>query len=375
MEGLGIMFDNRYANKTVLVTGHTGFKGSWLSLWLHRLGAKVVGLSLDPPTSPANFNVSEISSLLLDHRIADIRDQSMVEAIVRDHKPEFIFHLAAQPLVRLSYECPRETFDVNVMGTACVLDAVRAVAHPTNVVIVTSDKCYENREQVWGYREDDSMGGHDPYSASKGCTEVLAASYRRSFFPANRVHEHGICVATARAGNVIGGGDWAKDRIMTDIVAALANGQPVNVRNPHAVRPWQHVLEPLSGYLTLAAGMERTKAPELCSGWNFGPTEGSTITVGQLCDIAVAEWGTGCWNDLSSGSHLHEAAILRLCIDKSTTALGWNPCWSVNECISRTINWYRKAASADSMREASLIDIQAYENAMKPVSLKIKQAA
>lgn len=375
MEGVGIMFNNEYKNKTVLVTGHTGFKGSWLSLWLHHLGAKVVGYSDEPPTTPSNFEVCQLEELLHDHQAGDIRDQTRVNRIVADYQPDVIFHLAAQPLVRLSYDCPRETFDVNVMGTACVLDAVRASGHSTNVVVVTSDKCYENQEQVWGYREDDAMGGHDPYSASKGCTEILTASYRRSFFHPDRLNDHGISVATARAGNVIGGGDWARDRIMTDIVAAITSGQPVGVRNPSAIRPWQHVLEPLSGYLTLGMKMLTTPNARWCNGWNFGPTEGAAISVGELCNIAVKAWGSGRWNDLSDGDNVHEAAILRLCIDKATTDIGWKPRWTVEECIERTMNWYRKSCEGISMREACMDDIAAFEQENVSIDLQQRQAA
>ena len=358
------MFGDGFADRTVLVTGHTGFKGSWLSLWLHSMGARVVGYALDPPTDPSNFVASNIEELLHDHIVGDIRDAAAVSNVISKHQPEFIFHLAAQPLVRESYASPRETFEVNAMGTACLLDAVRDSAHSTSVVLVTTDKCYENREHVWGYRESDAMGGHDPYSASKGCAELVASSYRRSFFHPDKLEEHGVSIATARAGNVIGGGDWAKDRIMTDIVAAITGAQPVGVRSPRAVRPWQHVLEPLSGYLALAGKMDTDRKADWCCGWNFGPSEGSTITVAELCSIAIKAWGSGRWDDLSDGDQPHEAHILRLCIDKATTELGWRPCWSVDECISRTVNWYRDMASATSMRQACLADITAYEQCL-----------
>lgn len=358
------MFDNIYENETVLVTGHTGFKGSWLSLWLHKLGAKVIGCALDPPTSPSNFELSGIEGLLHEHLVSDIRDQESINDLVQRHQPKFIFHLAAQPLVRESYECPRETFDVNVIGTACVLDAVRAAEVSANVVVVTSDKCYDNKEHVWGYRESDAMGGHDPYSASKGCAELLTASYRRSFFEPDKIADHGVCLATARAGNVIGGGDWAKDRIVTDIVAAISGGHSVDIRNPHAVRPWQHVLEPLSGYLTLASRMQKDRSGYWSDGWNFGPSEGSTISVGELCQLAIEAWGSGQWNDLSSGEHLHEANTLRLCIDKATSELNWRPRWSVAECLQRTMDWYRGVDGGKSMRSACLKDIADYETAM-----------
>ena len=249
------MFNNAYMNKRVLVTGHTGFKGSWLALWLQRLGAEVYGFSLAPPTDPSNYALSNVRGVLGGETLGDIRDRAMLSNALAAFKPDVVFHLAAQALVRESYAQPFETFEVNVMGTASVLDAVRDMGRPCAVVCVTTDKCYENHEQVWGCRECDPMGGHDPYSASKGAAEILIASYRRSFFDPSLLRGHGVQLASARAGNVIGGGDWARDRIVTDTVTALTSGRPVPVRNPYAIRPWQHVLEPLSGYLTLAATM------------------------------------------------------------------------------------------------------------------------
>ncbi len=350
-----------FKNKRIFLTGHTGFKGSWLAVWLRRLGAEVYGYSLPPPTDPSNYALSRVHDLMHDETLADIRDRKTLRETMAAFKPDVVFHLAAQPLVRDSYAMPYETFEVNVMGTASVLDAVRATGRPCAVVCITTDKCYENREQVWGYRECDPMGGHDPYSASKGAAELLISSYRRSFFAPARLAAHGVQLASARAGNVIGGGDWAKDRIVTDMVAALAAGCPVPVRNPLAIRPWQHVLEPLSGYLTLAAAMLEQPDPKWCESWNFGPVSGTELTVGRLADAFVAAWGSGHWEDRSDPSQPHEASILRLSIEKASWKLGWQPRWSRGEMIQRTANWYRQVlcegADARSLCEA---DIAAY---------------
>jgi len=384
-----------FRNRRVLVTGHTGFKGSWLSLWLHRLGAKVSGLALEPPTEPSNFALSRIESLLQHHRIGDVRTPATVEASFDETDPEVVFHLAAQPLVRESYRTPADTFETNVMGTARVLDAVRARGKPCAVVVITTDKCYENREQVWGYRENDPMGGFDPYSASKGAAELLVASYRRSYFlpalicaPTGAAHRraqlsargaaarhHGVSLATVRAGNVIGGGDWAADRIVTDIVGHLSKNRPVPVRNPHAVRPWQHVLEPLSGYLLLAARMLQEPSPAWSSGWNFGPRAGDERPVGQLVQLFCQGWGKGKWEDVSDPNAPHEAKILRLVIDKATWDLGWSPRWSIEETVVRTARWYRNVLTkrAGARREC-LEDIAAYERAMAPKDHKPRPA-
>ncbi|MEI8371974.1 MAG: CDP-glucose 4,6-dehydratase [Planctomycetota bacterium] len=333
------------AGRSVFVTGHTGFKGSWLSIWLHALGARVTGYALAPPTSPSNFEASGIRDLLAAHHEADLRDSASLHIALKAASPDVVFHLAAQPIVRESYANPRETFDVNVMGTVNVLEAIRVLGKPCAVVVVTSDKCYENREQTWGYRECDALGGHDPYSASKGAAEIVAASYRRSFFPPQHLQRHGVKLATARAGNVIGGGDWAKDRIITDVVRHLQTGQPgqpVPVRSPRAIRPWQHVLEPLDGYLSLAARMLESDDPTWCDAWNFGPVPGEEIPVGQLVELFVQAWGSGAWQDVSDPNQLHEAGVLRLCIDKSLHQLGWRPRWSVAEAIRRTAEWFRR---------------------------------
>ena len=331
-----------FAGRSVFVTGHTGFKGSWLSIWLHALGARVTGYALAPPTSPSNFEASGVRDLLVAHHEADLRDAASLHSALKAASPDVVFHLAAQPIVRESYANPRETFDVNVMGTVNVLEAIRVLGKPCAVVVVTSDKSYENREQAWGYRECDALGGHDPYSASKGAAEIITASYRRSFFLPQRLQQHGVKLATARAGNVIGGGDWAKDRILTDVVRHLQAGQPVPVRSPRAIRPWQHVLEPLGGYLSLAARMLESNDPSWCDAWNFGPAPGEEIPVGQLVELFVQAWGSGAWQDVSDPNQLHEAGVLRLCIDKALHQLGWRPRWNVAEAIRRTADWFRR---------------------------------
>jgi CDP-glucose 4,6-dehydratase len=350
-----------FRGKRVFLTGHTGFKGSWLAVWLRRLGASVYGYSLPPPTEPSNYALARVRELLAGETLADIRDRARLAEALSGFGPDVVFHLAAQPLVRESYEKPAETFDVNVMGTASVLDAVRGLGRPCAAVCVTTDKCYENREQVWGYRECDPMGGHDPYSASKGAAEILIASYRRSFFSPGRLAEHGVQLASARAGNVVGGGDWARDRIVTDMVAALCAGRPVPVRNPHAIRPWQHVLEPLSGYLTLAASMLEAPGPKWCEGWNFGPVAGTELPVGRLAEAFVRAWGGGSWEDRSAPGQPHEATILRLSIEKAGWDLGWRPRWTCEEMVARTARWYkgvlREGADARAACEA---DIEAY---------------
>lgn len=355
-------FNKSFAGRSVLVTGHTGFKGSWLTVWLHLLGAKVHGLSSDIPTEPSNYGVSGVESLLEQHSIGDIRNYDTVIASVEQASPDIIFHLAAQPLVRPSYENPRETFGINVMGTCNLLEAVRCHAKPCVVVIVTSDKCYENLETLRPYSETDAMGGHDPYSASKGAAELVAASYRRSFFPPEQLESHGIKVATARAGNVIGGGDWAADRIVPDIVAHLSAGKPIPLRNPQAVRPWQHVLEPLSGYLQLAATMLGNNAPHFCDSWNFGPDNSGTATVAELVDNFCAVWGSGSWQYAGSPNQPHEAKLLRLSIEKAEAQLGWRPVWSLPTTIERTANWYRQQLTSlnSSMLNVCVEDIEAY---------------
>ncbi len=366
MDVPGIALPSVFENRRVFLTGHTGFKGSWLALWLHRLGAEVYGYSLPPPTEPSNYALANVRDVLRGETIGDIRDRQRLSATLSAFKPDVVFHLAAQPLVRDSYLKPFETFEVNVMGTASVLDAIRELRQPCAVVCITTDKCYENREQFDGYRETDPMGGHDPYSASKGAAEILIASYRRAFFPPAALMKHGVHLASARAGNVIGGGDWARDRIITDIVRELLAKQPVPIRNPHAIRPWQHVLEPLSGYLTLAASMLSRPDTLWSDAWNFGPAPDSEVPVSVLADTFISSWGSGSWTDASDPSQPHEALILKLCIEKAKTKLKWIPRWSLEETVRRTSLWYRRSQceGADA-RSLCLEDIQAYDAAEK----------
>lgn len=340
-------YGGSFAGKTVLVTGHTGFKGAWLTLWLHRLGAKVIGYALVPPTTPSLYEEARLAEFIVNVE-ADIRDRAQLVEVMAKYQPDIVFHLAAQPLVRLSYREPAETYEVNVMGTVNVLEAVRQTSSVRACVVVTSDKCYDNREWAYGYRENDAMGGFDPYSSSKGCAELVTSAYRNSFFSP----ENGVGIATVRAGNVIGGGDWAEDRIVPDIVRALEAGEPVPVRNPGAVRPWQHVMEPLSGYLWLAARLVEAPATH-AEGWNFGPKSANCVPVARLVEIALARWGTGAWQHPDSGNQPHEAHYLKLDITKATTMLGWEPLYDLDTTLACTMDWYAERRKSD-------FDAQAY---------------
>lgn len=331
-------FVDAYRGKRVLVTGHTGFKGSWLTEWLVALGAKVTGFALPPDTQPSLFEQLRLSTQI-DHRLGDVRDLPAVRRLIEETRPDFVFHLAAQPLVRRSYLEPVETYATNVMGTAHVLEAVRLVNHPCTLVAITTDKCYENKEWLHAYREDDPMGGYDPYSSSKGAAELVISAYRRSYFstPSSSVR-----LASARAGNVIGGGDWAENRIVPDCIRALARNEPVVVRNKTSTRPWQHVLEPLSGYLWLASRLhDRTEnIPALASGFNFGPAPASNRTVAALVDELLQHW-PGSWLDRSDPHAPHEAGRLNLAIDKAFHLLNWGPTWGFSHTVEQTVNWYR----------------------------------
>ncbi len=357
--------DNAFQGKRVFLTGHTGFKGSWLALWLQRLGAEVTGYSLEPPTEPSHFAVADVRGSLIRHYEADIRDAATLEAAIREADPDLVMHLAAQSVVRTGYELPRETFDINVMGTIGVLDAIRQLEKPCVALMITSDKCYENLEQVWGYREEDALGEHEPYGASKGAAEIAIRSYRHSFFPVDRLDQHGVRLASARAGNVIGGGDWTKDALVVDLVRSLVRRQPVRVRNPRAVRPWQHVLQCLSGYLTIAARLLGDDAASYCSAWNIGPLPGNELRVQEVVDHFLECWGEGSSVDASDPGQPPEAHTLRLCIDKAMGELGWHPHWSVYETLERTADWYRAFMDHPAtIRQVSLEQIEAYERAM-----------
>lgn len=344
-----------WKDKRVLLTGHTGFKGSWLSLWLQSLGATLRGLSLEPPTVPALFNVAHVANGM-EHCIGDIRDFSTVKKQFDEFRPEIVIHMAAQPLVRLSYEQPIETYATNVMGTVHVLEAARHSGSVKAIVNVTTDKCYENREWVWGYREDEPMGGHDPYSNSKGCVELVSSAYRKSFFI-----DSGIGMATARAGNVIGGGDWAKDRLVPDILRALQAGESVLIRNPNAIRPWQHVLEPLSGYLLLAQSLY-TQDQFTAEGWNFGPRDEDARPVLWIVEHLCADWGRGASWTLQPGSHPHEANFLKLDISKARQRLQWQPKWSLEIALQKITEWHKAWLQGQDMRMFCLDQIAQYGN-------------
>lgn len=356
------MFDNTYENQKVFITGHTGFKGSWLAIWLKNLGADVVGYSLDPPGEPNNFEAAKLQEKIT-HIHGDIRDLDRVMEIFKKYQPAFVFHLAAQPLVRLSYEEPKRTFDTNVGGTVNIFEAVRTTSSVKVLVNITSDKCYENREWIWGYRENDPMGGHDPYSASKGCAELVFSAYLKSFFSQGAAQDKAIGAASVRAGNVIGGGDWGQDRLVPDCVRALSAGRAIDIRSPHAVRPWQHVLEPLGGYLQLGAAL--LQDPEKYSGaWNFGPDNSSHLTVAEMADRLIKSWGGGSWTDLSDPRALHEAKLLKLNCDKARAALGWNSVFTINECLQMTADWYKKFYSGgrtEDMYPVCVEQIRKYE--------------
>ncbi|MBE7466498.1 MAG: CDP-glucose 4,6-dehydratase [Planctomycetes bacterium] len=349
--------------QSVLVTGHTGFKGSWLVLWLARMGAVVSGYGQHPISKPDLFTAAKIHEVLKFNAIADLRDMASLRKVIEQVKPALILHLAAQPIVAASYQEPKETFEINVMGTVNVLESVRLSGVRCSIVVVTSDKCYENLEREYSLRECDPMGGRDPYSASKGAAEIVAASYRASFFSPERQEQHGVRLATARAGNTIGGGDWADSRIIPDAARALARGQAIEVRNPSATRPWQHVLEPLSGYLRLGAGLVASVDPRWCSAWNFGPWPGDELRVSEVAELFCQAWGEGQWVQAPGQQTFKEAHSLRLCIDKAVHEANWRPLWTSAEAVRRSAHWYKAfyAQGADSARGLCIRDIEAYE--------------
>lgn len=342
-----------WRGRRVLLTGHTGFKGGWTSLWLQSLEAKVCGLALPAPTTPALFEVARVSESM-DHRLVDIRDFQSVNAVLEEIQPEIVLHMAAQPLVRLSYEQPIETYATNVMGTVHVLEAARCCPSVRAIVNITTDKCYENKEWVWGYREDEPMGGHDPYSSSKGCAELVSAAYRKSF-----LKDAGIAMATVRAGNVIGGGDWALDRLIPDVLRALQSNQPVQIRNPHATRPWQHVLEPISGYLVLAERLFNTGQQD-AEGWNFGPREEDAKPVQWIVERLCEDWGQGASWELQPGHHPHEAGYLKLDISKARHRLGWVPRWPLDVALQKITDWHQAWLAGQDMKTFCLQQIHDY---------------
>lgn len=351
MENL-VVTGGAWERKRVFITGHTGFKGSWLSLLLLSQGAYLTGYALEPPTSPNLFDTLGLADEMA-HVVGDIRDASALSAAMQNARPDLVFHLAAQPLVRQSYIDPVETYATNVMGTINVLEAVRGTPSVRQVVSVTTDKCYENREWLWPYREDEALGGHDPYSSSKACAEHVTAAYRNSF-----LRERGVHVASARAGNVIGGGDWASDRLIPDFFRAADQGQPVSCRYPAALRPWQHVLEPLSGYVALAeALMER--GDEVAQAWNFGPSEDDALPVSWILDRLTDLYGGPGW--IRDGNHHpHEAGLLKLDSSKARQRLDWHPVWRLNQALEETVSWHQAWRQSKNMRQVSLDQIRRF---------------
>ncbi|CAA6819705.1 MAG: Similar to CDP-glucose 4,6-dehydratase (EC [uncultured Sulfurovum sp.] len=333
------LFKGIYKDKTVLLTGHTGFKGSWLAYWLSKMGAKVVGYSLEAPTTPNHLSLLDFKMISV---IADIRDQQKLDETFATYQPDIVFHLAAQPLVRLSYDEPVDTFETNVMGTIKVFEAAKKTPSVKAIVNITSDKAYENKEWIWGYRENDPMGGYDPYSASKGCAELVVNSYRNSFFNLNDYGKtHNILLASCRAGNVIGGGDWAQDRLMTDIMLSVSQGLKVDIRSPHATRPWQHVLEPLSGYLAIGQKLLEGKQA-FAEGWNFGPENEGSITVQKVVESVKEHWSDIDYTIAKGDKPLHEANLLKLDCSKANILLEWKSVWNSHMTFEKTVLWYKE---------------------------------
>ncbi|GGX16368.1 CDP-glucose 4,6-dehydratase [Pigmentiphaga litoralis] len=349
-----------WKGKRVFLTGHTGFKGSWLALWLQSLGAEVTGFALAPDTTPNLFDLANVAQGI-DSQIGDIRDLASMLAAVKKASPEIVIHMAAQPLVRYSYVAPVETYATNVMGTVHLLEAVRQTPGVKAVVVVTSDKCYENKEWAWGYRENEPMGGYDPYSNSKGCSELVTSAYRNSFFNPYDYSKHGVAIGSGRAGNVIGGGDWAQDRLIPDMMRAIGAGESVLIRSPHAIRPWQHVLEPLSGYLVLAQKLY-TDGAAYADGWNFGPEDSDTQPVEWIVERLTSTWGAGATWVLDKNPQPHEATFLKLDCSKARGQLGWRPQWTLAETIDNIVEWYKAAHLGADMRSLTLSQINSYQS-------------
>ncbi len=362
---MGSVDQNFWQSKKVFLTGHTGFKGSWLSLWLSSMGAEVYGYSLSPDTSPNLYDLLSIKDIISHSYIDDIRNFSQLKKVVQDVEPSIVIHMAAQPLVRYSYAHPVDTYATNLMGTVNLLDAIRQTDSVKAAVVITTDKCYENREWIWGYREDDPIGGFDPYSNSKGCAELAVSSYRQSFFT-DKQGDMRVGLATARAGNVIGGGDWSIDRLIPDAIRSFEADQELLIRSPLATRPWQHVLEPLSGYLILAQALYENPT-KFSSGWNFGPDDSDVRTVEQVLDVLIKQWGRGAKWRRGSGDHLHEASLLKLDCSKAKSKLGWKSKWSLEIAISQIIDWQRAFMDGKNMQEICMSQINQYQyGGMKP---------
>lgn len=347
--------------KRVFLTGHTGFKGGWLSLWLSSMGAKVTGFALAPNTTPNFYEVVGFEDKLEKSHISDIRDLKKLQDAMRDAQPEIVIHMAAQPLVRYSYDNPVETYATNVMGTVHVLESIRALVCVRAAVIVTTDKCYENQEWAWGYRENEPMGGHDPYSNSKGCAELVTSAYRQSYFSPNKYNQHRVAIASARAGNVIGGGDWSQDRLIPDAIKAFESNQPLMIRNPLATRPWQHVLEPLSGYLVLAQALFR-EGPQFNGAWNFGPRDEDARPVQEVVNLLIKNWDAAASWTQDEKEQPHEAHALKLDCSKAHQYLKWSAKWSLETAISQITQWHNALHQNSNMREISLLQIERYQN-------------
>jgi len=347
-----------WQGKKVLLTGHTGFKGSWLSVWLQSLGVNLIGYSLPPPTTPSLFNIAGVEEGMTSI-IGDVREYEKLHSVIADHRPEIIFHMAAQPLVRYSYDNPIETYSTNVMGTVNLLESVRRIGGVKAIVIVTSDKCYENQEWFWGYRENEPLGGLDPYSNSKGCAELVTAAFRSSFFNISQYEKHGTALASARAGNVIGGGDWAKDRLIPDIMQSIISEKPVLIRNPNAIRPWQHVLDPISGYLLLAQKLWE-RGPDFSEAWNFGPNDEDARPVEWVVDHLTRMWGDGASWVLDRDEHPHEAKYLKLDCSKAKLRMGWVPNWDLKTVLQATAIWYKEYQKKQDMRKLVLDQINIF---------------
>ncbi len=349
-----------WKDKKVLITGHTGFKGSWLSLWLQGLGANVVGYALSPPTQPSLFEIANVAEGMTSV-IGDTRDLEHLKSVIAEHRPEIVFHLAAQPLVRYSYKNPVETYATNIMGTVHMLETVRLSESARVVVSITSDKCYENKEWLWGYREDERLGGHDPYSSSKGCAELVISAYRRSYFTPETYQHHRVALASTRAGNVIGGGDWAKDRLIPDIMTSIMENRPVIIRSPNAIRPWQHVLEPLNGYLTVAEQLWE-HGPQFAQAWNFGPSSEDAKPVSWIVNYLTNLWGEGASWELDSAQHPHEDTYLKLDCSKAQSLLGWSPKLRLSTALEWIVEWYQGYRQNEDMRSLTEAQIACHEN-------------
>lgn len=360
MDTLMNQFSDTFRNRKILITGHTGFKGSWLCLLLHKLGANVYGYSLEPPTTPSLFEEARVGDLVTSY-IGDVRDLPYLSSVIAEVQPEFVFHMAAQPLVRDSYKIPVDTFSVNVMGTVNLLESCRNISSIRAIVNVTTDKCYENKEWHWGYRESEPMGGYDPYSNSKACSELVTSSYRNSFFNPALYDQHHVAVATARAGNVIGGGDWANDRLIPDFFRSITAGEMLKIRSPFAIRPWQHVLEPLTGYLTLAQNLFH-QGVKFAEGWNFGPYDVDAKNVEWITKTICEYWGDGASFQIDNNPQPHEANYLKLDCSKAMTLLNWHPRWDIKTTLKSIVDWNKSYVNGEDMRAVTIRQIEEYFN-------------